>query len=34
MTIHKNDIVRFLDSVGGGKVIQVDEEGDYNKLVP
>jgi len=30
MPIHKNDIIRFLDSVGGGKVIQVDEE---NKLV-
>jgi len=30
MTIHKNDTVRFLDSVGGGKVIQVDET---NQLV-
>lgn len=24
--LKKNDIIRFLDSVGGGKVIQVDEE--------
>lgn len=26
MTIHKGDIVNFLNDVGGGKVIQVDEE--------
>ena len=30
MTIHKGDIVNFLNDVGGGKVVQVDEE---HKLV-
>jgi len=26
MAINKNDIVRFMDSIGGGKIIQIDED--------